>query len=94
MPRGRGSPSLKAADLRVRPLPRAETIPSAWYTDPQFHDLDLDAAFTTTWQYVADVRQLASPGDHVVTDVARQPIIVVCGKDGRLRAFLDRKSVV
>jgi len=89
MPRGRGSLSLKAADLRVRPLPRAETIPSAWYTDPQFHDLDLDAVFARTWQYVADVRQLTSPGDHVVTDVARQPIIVVCGKDRRLRAFFN-----
>src|SRR3989449_8615476 len=29
--------------LRVRPLARAETIPSAWYTDPRFHALDRDA---------------------------------------------------
>jgi len=46
-------PPLKAADLRVRPLARAETIPSAWYTDPRFHALDRDAIFATSWQHVA-----------------------------------------
>src|SRR3989449_6429769 len=80
---------LKAADLRVRPLARAETIPSAWYTDPCFHDLDRDAVFAATWQHVADVQQLAHPGDHVLADVAGEPIIVVRGSDGELRAFYN-----
>ena len=82
-------PPLKAADLRVRPLARAETIPSAWYTDPRFHALDRDAIFATTWQYVADSHQLAQPGDHVIAEVAGEPIIVVRGKDGALRAFFN-----
>ena len=80
---------LKAADLRVRPLARAETIPSAWYTDPRFHDLDRDAVFAATWQHVADVQQLAKPGDHVLADVAGEPIIVVRASDGELRAFYN-----
>src|SRR5437588_7212243 len=80
---------VRAADLRVRPLARAETIPSAWYTDPRVHQLDRDAVFATTWQYVADAHQLARPGDHIVTDVAEQPIIVVRGADGALRAFYN-----
>src|SRR5438874_11226461 len=79
--RARRAPTgLKAADLRVRPLARAETIPSAWYTDPRVHQLDRDAVFASTWQYVADAHQLARPGDHIVTDVAEQPIIVVRGR--------------
>ena len=81
---------VRPADLRVRPLARAETIPSAWYTDPRFHELDRDAVFAATWQYVADARQLARPGDHIVAaDVAEQPIIVVRGADGTLRAFYN-----
>ncbi len=80
---------VRAADLRVRPLARAETIPSAWYTDPRVHQLDRDAVFSTTWQYVADAHQLARRGDHIVTDVAEQPIIVVRGGDGALRAFYN-----
>ena len=88
--RARRAPTgLKAADLRVRPLARAETIPSAWYTDPRFHDLDRDAVFAATWQYVADVQQLAQPGDHVLADVAGEPIIVVRASDGELRAFYN-----
>src|SRR2546428_63188 len=80
---------LKAADLRVRPLARAETIPSAWYTDPCFHDLDRDAVFAATWQHVADVQQLAHAGDHGLADVAGEPIIVVRASDGELRAFYN-----
>src|SRR2546427_624980 len=83
---------LKAADLRVRPLARAETIPSAWYTDPCFHDLDRDAVFAATWQHVADVQQLAHPGDHVLADVAGEPIIVVRGSDGELRAMIGKRD--
>jgi choline monooxygenase len=82
-------PGLKAADLRVRPLARAETIPSAWYTEPEFHALDRDAVFATTWQYVADAAQLAAPGDHVLGEVAGEPIMVVRGGDGELRAFYN-----
>jgi choline monooxygenase len=89
MPKNGAGPRVKASDLRVRPLARAETIPSAWYTDPEFHALDRDAIFATAWQQVADVHQLQSSGDHVVTDVAGEPIIVVRGKDGALRAFYN-----
>ncbi len=89
MPKAKAKAKVSAADLRVRPLARAETIPSAWYTDPQFHDIDRDAVFATTWQHVADVHQLAQPGDHIVADVAGEPIIVVRGKDGELRAFYN-----
>ena len=84
-----GRSLIRPADLRVRPLARAETIPSAWYTDPRSHELDRDAVFATTWQYVADAHQLAHPGDHIVTDVAEQPIIVVRGADRALRAFYN-----
>jgi len=82
-------PKIAAADLRVRPLARAETIPSLWYTGAEFHELDRDAIFAATWQHVADEHQLGRPGDHVVTDVAGEPIIVVRGKDGALRAFYN-----
>jgi choline monooxygenase len=76
-------------DLAIAPLPRAETIPSAWYVDPRFHELDREAVFARTWQLVAHGAQLLHPGDHVVATVAGNPIIVVRGKDGVLRAFYN-----
>jgi len=45
--------------------------------------------FAATWQHVADVQQLAKPGDHVLADVAGEPIIVVRASDGELRAFYN-----
>ncbi|HVH11185.1 MAG TPA: aromatic ring-hydroxylating dioxygenase subunit alpha [Gemmatimonadales bacterium] len=89
MPKNGAYPRLKAADLRVRPLARAETIPATWYVDPAFHALDREAVFATTWQHVADQHQLSRPGDHVVAEVAGEPILVVRGRDGTLRAFYN-----
>lgn len=34
------------------PLERASTPPSSWYTDPQFHRLELDRVFYGGWQAV------------------------------------------
>jgi choline monooxygenase len=82
-------PDLDPADLTVVPVERSETIPSAWYTDPRFHELDRQAVFARTWQYVADVSRLQSPGDVVVTEVAGEPIIAVRDKAGELHVFFN-----
>jgi choline monooxygenase len=82
-------PDLDPADLDSVPVERSETIPSAWYTDPRFHELDRQAVFGRTWQYVADLPRLSSPGDVVVTHVAGEPIIVVRDKAGTLHAFFN-----
>jgi choline monooxygenase len=82
-------PAVPEADLAVEPLARAETIPSAWYTDPAFHALDRDAIFARTWQYVTHVSRVAAAGEHVIASVADNPVVVVRGKDGVLRAFFN-----
>lgn len=76
-------------DLSIVPLARAETIPSAWYVEPRFHELDREAVFARSWQMVAHAGQLREPGDHVIGMVAGNPIIVVLGKDRALRAFYN-----
>lgn len=82
-------PDIDPADLASVPLERAETIPSAWYTDPGFAELDRRAVFGRTWQYVGDLGGLAAPGDVVVTDVADEPIIAVRDRAGALHAFFN-----
>lgn len=80
---------LTDADLTVVPVARSETIPSAWYTDPVFHQLDVDAVFATGWHYAGHVSRLASPGDHITTAVAGNPVLVLRDGDGELRAFFN-----
>ena len=76
-------------DLDTAPLERAETIPSAWYVDPRFHGLDREAVFGTTWQHVGHVSQVPAVGDHLLSTVAGNPVIVVRGKDQVLRGFFN-----
>src|SRR5271166_5081899 len=69
------------------PLSRASTIPAPWYVDPRIAELERLSVFSKTWQLVARTDQLQSPGQFVSATVAGEPIVVVRGNDGALRAF-------
>jgi choline monooxygenase len=71
------------------PLSQASTIPAAWYVDPRVADLERLSVFSKTWQLVARTEQLKSPGQFVSAVVAGEPIVVVRGNDGVLRAFYN-----
>jgi choline monooxygenase len=71
------------------PLAQASTIPAAWYVDPRIAELERLSVFSKTWQLVARTDQLQSPGQFVSTSVAGEPIVIVRGNDGVLRAFFN-----
>ncbi|HEU4432224.1 MAG TPA: Rieske 2Fe-2S domain-containing protein, partial [Pyrinomonadaceae bacterium] len=71
------------------PLDHASTIPASWYTDRDLYDLELESVFSNTWQLAARRDQVEQPGQYVSTDVAGEPIVVVRGSDGVLRAFFN-----
>lgn len=69
------------------PLSRAKTIPASWYFDDSLAALERRALFQITWQLVARAEQLEAVGAFVTADIAGEPIAVVRGDDGILRAF-------
>ena len=71
------------------PLAEASTIPAPWYVDPRIAELERLNVLSTTWQLVARTSQLQNAGDFVATRVAGEPIVVVRGADGTLRAFFN-----
>ena len=71
------------------PLEQACTIPATWYTDEGVADLERRKVFGGTWQVVARTDQLETPGQFVTAEVAGEPIVVVRGTDGELRAFYN-----
>jgi choline monooxygenase len=71
------------------PLAQAYTIPAAWYTDPRIANLELQSVFSRNWQAVGRLAQLEKPGDYITATVANEPIVVVRGRDGKLRAFYN-----
>jgi len=71
------------------PLSHASTIPGPWYTDARIAEMERLNVFSKTWQLVARTSQLQKPGDFVTTRLAGEPVVVVHGSDGQLRAFYN-----
>jgi choline monooxygenase len=89
MQRPAALPPMSPADLTVEPVTRSDTIPSSWYVDPAFHAVDRDAVFARAWQNVGSADQVREPGQFIVGRVADNPVIVVRGQEGELRAFYN-----
>ena len=70
-------------------LAEASTIPAAWYVDPRIAELERLNVFSGTWQLVARTEQLSRPGQFVSTHIAGEPVVIVRGNAGELRAFFN-----
>ena len=79
---------LAAYDAKA-PLAEASTIPAPWYVDPRIAELEAKTVFTKTWQMVARMDQLESSGQFVTANLVGEPILVLRGNDGMLRAFYN-----
>lgn len=82
-------PQITDSDLLIQPLAKAATIPSAWYTRPEFHEWDNAGIFSRTWQGVGHISRLKNSGDYILANIADNPIIVVREKDEKIRAFYN-----
>ena len=71
------------------PLEKAWTIPSFWYFDRRMAKLERDTVFANAWQVVGRTDQVRSAGDFFTADLAGEPLVVVRGEDGHLRAFYN-----
>lgn len=74
-------------DCFEKRLEYAHTLPSNFYTNPAFLEQEQEKIFSCTWQLVGKVDQVSSPGDYFTTTVANEPVVVVCGKDFKIRSF-------
>ncbi|MBX9580642.1 MAG: Rieske 2Fe-2S domain-containing protein [Gemmataceae bacterium] len=71
------------------PLERARTIPNTWYASAEVAAAEREAVFARTWQLVGRAEQVAAPGAFLTADIAGEPVLVVRGEDGVLRAFFN-----
>ena len=71
------------------PLEEAWTIPAPWYLDKHFAALERDRVFGANWIAVGRADQVAEPGDFFTVELAGEPLVVVRGADGELRAFFN-----
>jgi len=71
------------------PLEEASTIPASWYLDERISRLERDQVFARNWIAVGRVDQVTSPGQFFTFELAGEPLVVVRGTDGELRAFYN-----
>ena len=70
-----------------RRLEFASTIPSTYYIDPAILGLENRRLFGNTWQLVGRADQVAEPGAYFTANVGSEPVLVIRGSDGTLRAM-------
>ena len=68
-------------------LANASTLPPHAYTDPAVWAREAEAIFRRDWVCVTRADQVPNPGDYVAVDLLDQPVIVVRGDDGTIRAL-------
>jgi choline monooxygenase len=65
----------------------ASTLPSGWYFDPAVLRREERQVFGRTWQLVGREEQVALPGQYFTTTIAHEPLLIVRGNDGVVRAL-------
>jgi choline monooxygenase len=79
-----------AAELQLiaaRPFAEARAMPPGVYISETFFAREIAGIFRREWVCVGRASAMAKPGDYVASDIAGQPVLVVRGRDGVLRAM-------
>ncbi|MGN6521527.1 MAG: aromatic ring-hydroxylating oxygenase subunit alpha, partial [Dokdonella sp.] len=74
-------------EFAAQPLATASALAAHHYVGAAAQALDRRAVFARSWQLAAHAAHLSGIGDHVVTEVAGVPLVIVRSEDGELRAL-------
>ncbi len=65
----------------------AGTAARAIFTDPAIWQLEQERVFAKSWLFLAHETEIPQPGDYVTRQLSNDPVLVVRGDDGQVRAF-------
>ena len=71
----------------AQPFDAARAMPPAVYTCPEFLAAEQARIFARGWIMLGRSASLAKPGDYLTAEIAGHPVLVIRGRDGRLRAL-------
>lgn len=70
-------------------FPALPEIPVGRYTSAEFYELERQHLWTQSWLIAGHVDEIPEPGNFKLWDRAGWPVLIVRGKDGRIRAFFN-----
>ncbi len=85
-------PSALRALLREwqgRPYSQGFSLPGAFYNNPEWLQIEREELFANDWFCVGRVDEIAQPGDFFTIDHVGEPVLVVHGRDGIIRALAN-----
>jgi Rieske 2Fe-2S family protein len=66
-----------------------KSLPSSYYTTPEFFSREQSFIFSTEWLCAGREEDLPTPGNHAVLEIANESILVVRTPSGQLRAHYN-----
>jgi len=67
----------------------AWSLPAHYYVDPVIFEKEKAKIFSRSWQVVGHCSQVEKPGDYFTTECNGEPLLLVRGAGGELRAFYN-----
>ncbi|MGO9872498.1 MAG: aromatic ring-hydroxylating oxygenase subunit alpha [Acidimicrobiia bacterium] len=80
-------PQLGSRDRASPGHAQGNLLPPEAYHDQGWFEREQRQLFSCRWALIADLEQLAEPGDYVTATVGLAPLVALRGEDGQLRAF-------
>lgn len=75
--------------LQATVHPEEGEIPAFIFSHPLVYELEQERLFGQVWLFLAHESEIPEPTDFVVRDLAGQSVVVMRGRDGVVRAFLN-----
>ena len=74
-------------DVAAAPHGQARSLPFAAYRDEALFDAELTRVFHDDWVFACAARELVEPGDYYAFRLGAEPVVILHGQDGELRAL-------
>lgn len=85
-PPARRTPQTAAAVAEAVP---ATGLPAQYFTDREIFARARERIFFRTWQYACHISEVREAGDYIAFSLCEQMLLVIRGRDGKLRAFYN-----
>lgn len=69
------------------PIEEAHSLPFGAYSNPEVHHLEMEHIFRNEWVFIVSEQELHQAGDYFAFTLADEPIAIIRGKDGEMRAL-------
>ena len=62
-------------------------LPRHYYLDEEIFQREIEEIYLKTWQFIGAIHDVPDPGSYFAANILDQPLFVIRGKDGEIRAF-------